>query len=154
MDSLKYSKARHAQPFYALRPATPKTALRSFKGGPAGVFYPLGHLWFLTVSLTGPRRGGHRGHKMTGPGVSEGSRGAREDQIMCLKGGPGRPNHVLEWGPRKAKPRAPDGPRKVLYGHDLAISQSHPGKMKLSDDSYVLVINPWAPRGFRAPRGP
>jgi hypothetical protein len=56
-------------------------------------FYP--SLW----SDTGPRRGGHRGHKSRARMV------ARESQS-----------------------RAPEKCRKVIYGHDPAISQSHPKK--------------------------
>jgi hypothetical protein len=58
------------------------------------------------------RRGGDRGDKVTGPGAPAGSRGAREDQITCI-----------EWGPGTAKLCAPEGPRKVVYGHDPAASR-------------------------------
>jgi hypothetical protein len=56
------------------------------------------------------QRGGNRGHKVMGPGAPAGSRGAREDQITRIK-----------WGPEKAKSCAPEGPRKVVYGHDPAV---------------------------------
>jgi hypothetical protein len=64
-------------------------------------------------------RGGNRGNRFMGPGAPEGSRGAREDQIMRIKRGPG-----------KAESRAPEGPWKVVYGCDPAVFQSHPGKCK------------------------
>jgi hypothetical protein len=51
------------------------------------------------------------GDKVMGHGAPAGSRGARKDQFMRI-----------EWGPGKAKSRAPEGPRKVVYGHDLAVS--------------------------------
>jgi hypothetical protein len=41
---------------------------------------------------------GHRGHKMTGPEVLEGSRVAREDQITPSNTGSGKLNHTLEKG--------------------------------------------------------
>jgi hypothetical protein len=70
---------------------------------------------------------------MTGPGVSEGSWGAQEDQITCSNGGPRRPNHVVEKGPGK------------WY---MAMTQPYPGHTprseirpkKLPDDSFVSEI--------------
>ena len=56
------------------------------------------------------QRGGNGGHKVMGLGAPAGSRGALEDQTMCIK-----------WGPRKAKSRAAEGPRKVVYGDDPAL---------------------------------
>jgi hypothetical protein len=64
----------------------------------------------LSYPSTVAHRGGDRGHKVTGPGAPAGSREAREDHIMCIK-----------WGPGKAKSCAPEGPRKVIYGHDPAV---------------------------------
>jgi hypothetical protein len=61
---------------------------------------------------TGAQRGGDRGDKVIGPGAPAGSRGAREDQITRI-----------EWGPGKAKSRASEGPRKVVYGHDPTVFQ-------------------------------
>jgi hypothetical protein len=51
------------------------------------------------------QRGGDRGDKVIWPRATAGSRGARENQIMCIK-----------WGPGKAKSCAPEGSRKVVYG--------------------------------------
>jgi hypothetical protein len=62
-------------------------------------------------------REGNRGNRFTGPRALKDSRGAREDQIMHIKRGPG-----------KAESRAPEGPWKVVYGCDPAVYQSHPGK--------------------------
>jgi hypothetical protein len=67
---------------------------------------------------------------MIGPGVSESSRGAREDQITCSNGGPGRPNHALQKGPGKwcmamTRPKPSHAPRSEIR------------PKKLSDDSYV-----------------
>jgi hypothetical protein len=62
-------------------------------------------------------REGNRGYRFTGPGAPEVSRGAREDQIMCIKRGPGM-----------AESYTPEGPWKVVYGCDPAVYQSHPRK--------------------------
>jgi hypothetical protein len=56
------------------------------------------------------QRGGDRDDKVMGPGATAGSKGAWEDQIMRIK-----------WGPGKAKSHAPEGPRKVVYGHNPAV---------------------------------
>jgi hypothetical protein len=62
--------------------------------------------------MSGAQRGNDRGDKNMGPGAPASPRGARDDQIMCIK-----------WGPGKTKSLAPEGPRKMIYGHDLAIFQ-------------------------------
>jgi hypothetical protein len=75
-----------------------------------------------------PWTGGNRGNRFTGPGVPEGSKGAREDRITRVERGPGKAKSRATEGPGKAKLRAQEGPWKVVYGCDPAVSRSHPGK--------------------------
>jgi hypothetical protein len=53
------------------------------------------------LSMARAWRRGDRGDKVMRPGAPAGTRGAREEQIMRIKWGPGRPNHVLQKGPEK-----------------------------------------------------
>jgi hypothetical protein len=65
----------------------------------------------MTKSSIVEWRGGDRDDKVTEPGALACSRGAREDQITCIK-----------WGPAKAKSHAPEGLRKMEHGHVPALS--------------------------------
>jgi hypothetical protein len=49
-------------------------------------------VWLLTSKLppAGSKRGGHRGHKMTGPGVSEGLRGPGKTKSLARMGAQGQ----------------------------------------------------------------
>jgi hypothetical protein len=80
------------------------------------------------------QRGGSQSY-----GAPTDSREAQKDQITRIK-----------WGSGKAKSRAPEGPRKVVYGHDRLYSSCSFGQLMIGTSPYLCCrFDPKGPKGTR-----